>query len=130
MAGACPLCVADGGRLVLRRGPAASVVPEVAAETGAEAVYWNRRYGAAEIEIDRRIKAELKENGIAAESFNGSLLHEPWQVLTQAKGPYKVFTPFHRAASALPVRDLIPARRGKWPAPAGKAPVSDKLEDG
>lgn len=118
-----------GGRLILRRGPATDIVPSVVAETNSEAVYWNRRYGAAEIEIDRQIKAELKESGIAAESFNGWLLHEPWEVLTQAKGPYKVFTPFHRAASALPVRTLVPAHSGTWPISARKAPASDELKE-
>jgi deoxyribodipyrimidine photo-lyase len=39
----------------------------------------------------------LAETGIATESFNGSLLREPWDVKTLAGTPFKVFTPFWRA---------------------------------
>src|SRR3954468_7128932 len=35
------------GNLVLRRGRAIDVIPAIVAETGADAVYWNRRYSAA-----------------------------------------------------------------------------------
>src|SRR5690242_16692380 len=31
-----------GAKLILRRGPAAAIVPALAAETGAAAVHWNR----------------------------------------------------------------------------------------
>src|SRR5687768_429218 len=43
---------AKGARLVLRRGPAAEIVPAVAAELNSGAVFWNRRYGGAERAID------------------------------------------------------------------------------
>ncbi|MGL1493951.1 deoxyribodipyrimidine photo-lyase, partial [Vibrio parahaemolyticus] len=33
-----------GSRLILRRGPAERVITELAAECGADAVYWNRVY--------------------------------------------------------------------------------------
>ena len=45
-----------GGRLVLRRGAAEQVLPDLVRETGAGAVFWNRRYGASR-EIDARLKA-------------------------------------------------------------------------
>ena len=34
--------------------------------------------------------------GIKVESFNGSMLHEPWEVLKPDGHPYKVFTPFYK----------------------------------
>ena len=40
-----------GATLTLRRGPAERVVREAVADTGASAVFWNRRYGASR-EID------------------------------------------------------------------------------
>lgn len=90
-----------GGQLVLRRGKADHVVPAVVDETSSAAVFWNRRYGAADIARDTRIKASLTGHGVEVTSYNGSLLHEPWTVTTQANGPFRVFTPFFRAASQL-----------------------------
>ncbi len=91
---------ARGGRLVLRRGPASVVVPAVVAETGAGAVCWNRRYGAAEVAIDRELEDDLSNRGIEVESFHGSVLFEPNATRTGSGGPYRVFTPFWRACRA------------------------------
>ena len=90
---------AKGGRLVLRRGAAEAVIADVVKESRAEAVYWNRRYGPAR-KIDERIKAALKADNIAVESFNGSLLAEPFAIKTGAGGDFKVFTPFWKAMQA------------------------------
>ncbi|QJP13108.1 deoxyribodipyrimidine photo-lyase [Starkeya sp. ORNL1] len=98
-----------GGTLVLRRGKAAHIIGELVAETAAKAVYWNRRYGAAEIAVDTAIKEALKRQGVEATSSNGALLHEPWEVLNKAGEPFRVFTPYHRAAAARPVRAPCPA---------------------
>ncbi|HEY0332778.1 MAG TPA: deoxyribodipyrimidine photo-lyase [Stenotrophomonas sp.] len=89
-----------GSDLVLRRGESASVLGEVIAECGAEAVYWTRKYEPATQPRDARIKRELREQGLECESFNGSLLFEPWDLATQQGTPYKVFTPFWRSALA------------------------------
>ena len=43
----------------------------------------------------------MKRQGLRAESHNGALLFEPWQIATKQGGPYKVFTPFWRAGSAM-----------------------------
>ena len=83
-----------GSVLLLRRGPAAEVVPQVARETGASGVAWNRRYGAAERELDRGLKDGLREAGLEVRSFAGSLLFEPWTVRTGTGTPFSVFTPF------------------------------------
>jgi deoxyribodipyrimidine photo-lyase len=96
--------------LTLRRGQAADVVREVVAETDATAVLWNRRYGEAERAIDTGLKAGLRASGITAESFGGTLLFEPWTVLTGQGTPYRVFTPFWRAClGAPPPRLPLPA---------------------
>lgn len=89
-----------GASLILRRGPAADVIRDLVEETGAEAVTWNRRYDPDAVAIDRHLKAELQENGIQVTSCNGSLLFEPWTLTTKAGDPFKVFTPFWRAAQA------------------------------
>ncbi|NQX12169.1 deoxyribodipyrimidine photo-lyase [Microbacteriaceae bacterium VKM Ac-2855] len=86
-----------GARLILRRGPAEAVIPQLVEQLGADAVYWNRRYGGAERTVDTAIKTGLHESGYEARSFQGSLLHEPWTMQTGSGGPYTVFTPFWRA---------------------------------
>ncbi|WP_104137782.1 MULTISPECIES: deoxyribodipyrimidine photo-lyase [unclassified Cryobacterium] len=91
-----------GGRLILRRGPAAPIIAEIVRETDAAAVFWNRRYGSAERTIDTAIKAELRADGVDAHSFAGSLLFEPWTIQTGQGGSYSVFTPFWRACQAGP----------------------------
>ena len=91
---------AVGGRLDLFAGRAGDIIPALAGSAGAQAVFWNRRYGAAEIAVDSGIKAHLQANGIRAASFNAALLVEPWAVKTKTGTEFKVFTPFWRAARA------------------------------
>ncbi|MDS1135504.1 cryptochrome/photolyase family protein [Nitratireductor indicus] len=88
-----------GAELVLRRGRMAETTVALARETGAATVFWNRRYEPAAIDADKKMKAALRENGIAAESFTGQLLHEPWRIKTGSGGFYRVFTPFWRTLS-------------------------------
>ena len=89
-----------GSRLILRAGDSLQVLQELCDESGAEHVVWNRRYEPAARERDSAIKAALSERGIEVKSFNGSLLFEPWTVLTKQDGPYRVFTPFWRQLEA------------------------------
>lgn len=114
--------------LVLRRGRAAQVVPAVAEQVDADAVFWNRRYALAEREADAGLKARLRAEGRTVQSFAASLLHEPWTVTTGQGGPYRVFTPFWRACLRLP------APRAPLPVPpravaSVAVPESDDLED-
>ncbi|HSS55719.1 MAG TPA: deoxyribodipyrimidine photo-lyase [Gaiellales bacterium] len=82
----------QGSRLVIRRGPAEDALAGLMAETGADAVFWNRRYEPAAVARE----AHLKRSLTGAQSFNGALLHEPWTVATGSGKPYQVFTPFWR----------------------------------
>jgi len=83
--------------LVIRRGPAGAALAGLMGETGADAVFWNRRYEPAAIARDGDVKRALP----GAQSFNGALLHEPWTVATGAGTPYRVFTPFWRALQTM-----------------------------
>lgn len=115
-----------GGRLTLRTGDAKTVLDSVIAETGAEAVFWNRRYEQPGRDIDTDIKAHLKANGIHVESFNGTVLTEPWTQKTGSGGYYKVYSPYWRAVQA---NYELPA---PVPAPAKLSTLdvqSDDLED-
>ncbi len=87
-----------GNKLVLRKGVAAQVLDDVIAHAGATCVLWNRLYDKASIDRDTLIKADLKDAGVDCQSFNAGLLNEPWTVQNGSKQPYKVFTPYWRAA--------------------------------
>jgi deoxyribodipyrimidine photo-lyase len=89
-----------GNGLIVLNGRAETLIPALATGLQAKAVFWNRRYGKAEIAADSAIKAKLKANGIDAESHNGALLYEPWTVTNKEGGPMKVFTPYWRTARA------------------------------
>ncbi len=102
-----------GSCLVLREGGSLETLQALIAETGAVAVYWNRRYEPAIQTRDTEIKRALRGQGLQADSFNGSLLFEPWELATKQGGPYKVFTPFWRTAlSRWQVREVDPAPAG------------------
>lgn len=85
-----------GLRLALRTGATLECLRELAAETGATAVLWNRRYEPAAIARSAAVKAGLRALGLAAASFNAALLAEPWEWLNRAGKPYQVYTPFAR----------------------------------
>ena len=101
-----------GSRLVLRRGPIVPALLELARETGAVAIHWNRRYEPAGRAQGEALKRAAEEAGLAALSFNSALLSEPWEIATGQRRPYQVFTPYWRAFLA---RGEPPAPR---PAPA------------
>jgi len=83
--------------LIFEHADSLEVLQELCQKTGADSVYWNRRYEPNVIERDKKIKASLKESGLDVQTFNGSLLIEPWEILTKESKPYQVFTPFWRA---------------------------------
>ncbi len=113
--------------LVLLRGPASQAVPAFVNESGAGSIYWNRRYGGPERRVDATVKEWAAGADVHAESFQASLLHEPWTVSTGQGGPYRVFTPFWRALSAQDFRAPLdaPAKAGR---PPSGLPAGDDLE--
>jgi deoxyribodipyrimidine photo-lyase len=117
-----------GGRLVLRRGQARAVVPELAAALGAPEVAWNRRYEPAGVREDAAVAAALARAGRRATVRSGNLLAEPDAVRSAGGGSFRVFTPFHRALEGLgaPPRPLPPPRALAWPE---RWPAGDRLAD-
>ncbi|MFH1499545.1 MAG: deoxyribodipyrimidine photo-lyase [Verrucomicrobiota bacterium] len=108
-----------GSRLIIARGVSGEVLAGLLRETGADAVYWNRRYEPAVIARDKAIKAALQADGIEAKSFNAALLFEPHTVTNRQGGPFQVFTPFWKHCLTLAVAEPAPApAAGALPAPA------------
>lgn len=118
-----------GSQLILRQGNPLEQLQQLAKDTKADSVSWNRRYEPALIEQDKQVKRGLAEHGINAESHNGRLLFEPWQVETKQGKPYQVFTPFHRTVQAMPEpsKPLAAPVAGSFQSPY-KWPKSEKLD--
>lgn len=85
-----------GGRLLLLSGGAEKTLRQLISETGAGAVFWNRRYDPAGMATDKTLKQKLRDDGLTVRSFSGQLLHEPSRLQTKSGGPYRVYTPFWR----------------------------------
>lgn len=123
---------ARGGRLLLMQGAEGEKLQACIAASGASAVYWNRRYGGNERDTDARLKAQLREQGLVAESFNGTLLYEPWTVLNQSGEPFQVFSAFWRACGRAgdPPPPTPALRRWNFQSlPAGLTRLASKLDD-
>ena len=73
-----------GSRLILRKGAALREIPRLVQETGADAVFWNRRYEPWAVTRGADLKAALSQAGVEARSFNAGLLHEPQNLKTKA----------------------------------------------
>jgi deoxyribodipyrimidine photo-lyase len=120
-------CAALGSPLVLRHGRPVDVLRALAIEIGANAVYWNRCYEPYAVVRDTEIKSHFLAQGVSVESFNASLLAEPWEVKTGSGDPYRVFTPFWQRLSGLgpftkPL--VVPDRLSSFATPVG----SDDLD--
>jgi deoxyribodipyrimidine photo-lyase len=116
-----------GARLTLRRGAALRAIPELVGETGATAVFWNRRHDPAGAAVDQAVADALAKRGVAVHTFRASLLFAPEGVRTRAGAPFSVFTPFLRHVRSL----KLP--RAPFPAPralnGASAIASEQLDD-
>ena len=109
---------AIGSRLVLRKGPAARIITEIARETGAGAVFWNEIAQTPCQAVASQVAAALREIGITSYSFPGDLLAAPSTIRSKEGRGLRVFTPFWRRvqASGDPPKP-VPAPQSLRPAP-------------
>ena len=114
-------------RLILRRGDAARTIAALARETGATAVHAIRHYEPWWQRAEEELRAG-EELGQAVDLclHDGNYLAPPGSVLTGAGTPFKIYTPFARAArQQLPQRDPLDAPSLSGPA---SWPASDTLD--
>ena len=83
-----------GSYLLIKKGPAGSILRDLIKETRATSVVWARDLDPKAIARDSEIKKDLKAQGISVKSFRGQVLFEPWTVSTKTGGFYRVYTPF------------------------------------
>ncbi|MBA3957728.1 MAG: deoxyribodipyrimidine photo-lyase [Parachlamydiaceae bacterium] len=93
---------AIGLPLIIRQGEALTVLQHLIAESGATTVAWNRRYEPFAIEQEARVKLDLLAQNITVQTFNASLLFEPWTISNKQGKPFQVFTPYWKACLASP----------------------------
>ena len=82
------------GNLNVFQGDPKQILQSLLEKHRASGIFWNRCYEPWSRNRDASIKQFFKEKGVEAESFNGSLLWEPIEVLKSDDTPYRVFTPF------------------------------------
>ncbi|CAN7327805.1 cryptochrome/photolyase family protein [Aminobacter sp. LjRoot7] len=99
---------AAGIELLVETGDPQEIVLVTSRLLGVTSVFWNRRYAPAAREIDTAIKTALLNVGIAATSFGGNVLVEPWNVKTGSGGAFQVYTPFARVVRQWPVAFPLP----------------------
>ena len=119
-----------GSQLIIRRGPTLETIHTLLKETGATAVFWNRRYEPAVIGRDTKVKDSLRQSGIEAGSFNAALLHEPWTIQNKSGKPFQVFTPFwkHCLTKSDPAEPLVAPRGLNTPSTWPKSLALEALE--
>jgi deoxyribodipyrimidine photo-lyase len=116
-----------GASLLLRRGPAARIIAELARETGAETVFWNEIAQAPHRAVADQVAAALQEIGVASQRFPGDLLVAPAEIRNKENRGLRVFTPFWRRVQALgDPPSPVPAPKRLHPGPTLS---SDSIED-
>ncbi len=98
-----------GHTLVIRRGKSEEILPALAKEVGAQAVFANKRYEPYTQRRDERITQSLLKIGVGYELFKDAVVWEETEVLNLSGKPYTVFTPYSKAWKA----KAIPAPRAK-----------------
>lgn len=103
-----------GGHLVVRTGDPATVLAEIAKESGADAVYATDDFGPYGRTRDDHVGETLAAAGLAVHYRDSPYAVPPNSVVTGGSGtPFKVFTPFFRAWKA-----------HGWPEPSGRVEVA------
>jgi deoxyribodipyrimidine photo-lyase len=116
-----------GSRLVLRAGDAPVLLREIARQSGASGLFFNRGWEPEERRLEQRVCDALAAD-LTVESHHGDALHEPGSVLSAAGSPLRVFTPFWRACLRRPEPPTPVPAPAEFPSCDG-AVTSDDLTD-
>lgn len=90
------------GHLVIRQGEAVEELERLVAETGADAIFYNRDPDPFGRATEQRLAAMAARRGIVLRDFKDVCVHERDEVLTGLGEPFRVFTPYSRAWAKLP----------------------------
>ncbi|HWD64868.1 MAG TPA: deoxyribodipyrimidine photo-lyase [Solirubrobacteraceae bacterium] len=111
-----------GSGLVIRHGAPERVLPELAAQVGADAVLWTSDVAPYARGRDRRVTEALRTAGVRAEPHGGNYIIDISKPRTQSGDPYHVFSPFFRGWQAVERRPVhrAPAQLPALPAHLAK----------
>jgi deoxyribodipyrimidine photo-lyase len=116
-----------GLTLILKRGRAEQIIPALAREAGAAAVYASRSHEPWLRQMDRAVAEALHGGGIAFHRYRSALMFGPEEITTGTGGIYAVYTPFSRTCFArfMPRPPIPPPDKFE----AAPAVHGDALED-
>jgi deoxyribodipyrimidine photo-lyase len=122
-----------GGRLFVRRGDPVAEAIRVAREAGATELHASADHSAYARARERRLARACEQERIELQLHPGVTIVPPGAVTPARGAHFKVFSPYHRAWSELPLREPAPApRRLAQPGRvrAGRVPALAKLTTG
>ena len=117
---------AIGGRLILRTGTAEHELERLVAESGAEAIFFNRDPDPFGRAVETRLAALAQRLGITLSAHQDIALHERDELLAGSGAPYRVYAPYFKAWSKRPKAAVGPTLK-RLSTPGGIA--SDPLPD-
>ena len=91
-----------GGRLIIREGPAERALEQLVAETGAQAVFYNRDPDPFGRAVETRLAALAERLGVTVSAHQDIALHERDELLSGTGQPYRVYAPYFKAWSKRP----------------------------
>nr|WP_278277070.1 deoxyribodipyrimidine photo-lyase [Sulfobacillus thermosulfidooxidans] len=97
-----------GVSLILRQGPYAKTIADLASSIGVEYVAWNEGIFPEEKAQDDALKHLLMERGIHYRIYAANYLTPFQEIMTQQKTPYHLFTPFFSQIRSLLTEQGIP----------------------
>jgi deoxyribodipyrimidine photo-lyase len=86
-----------GGALIVRHGAAVDEIPRLAAELGVQAVFINHDDEPQSLARDAAVAQRLRSFNAELRSFKDHVVFERRELMTGARGPYGVFTPYKNA---------------------------------
>jgi deoxyribodipyrimidine photo-lyase len=118
-----------GGRLVVRAGDPAHVVPATAAEVGAGGVHCAADFGVYGRERDRRVADALAAAGVSLHRTGSPWAVAPGRVRRGDGSPYRVYSPYYRSWREHGVRAPAPRAEGvRWlPLPGVGVPADPEV---
>jgi deoxyribodipyrimidine photo-lyase len=111
-----------GGRLLVLEGDPVEAVPALAGEATADAVYCSREFTPYARRRDAAVERALRADGRALHALPGIYLSDVDELAKADGDPFRVYSPFARAAKAAGWDDPLPA-------PA-RVPVPDEFGSG
>ena len=91
------LAPSEGAGLIVTHGAAREEIGRLARELQVQSVFANHDYEPQAVARDAHVRGVLADAGIAFHTYKDQAIFERSELLTQAGGPYSVFTPYQTA---------------------------------